>query len=129
MALLGAAASRLDLDDQDFVDSVQSALRPVEHRQSSIAEALRAGRELNALLLRAAAWAKGYRNPDRLTPREIEVLGLIAAGHTNAEIAGRLSASVRTVERHISNLYGKIGARGKADATTYALREGIVPPA
>lgn len=65
-------------------------------------------------------------NPNGLTERETEVLHLIARGHTNGEIADELSLSVRTVERHIGNLYGKIGARGRADATAYALTRGFV---
>jgi predicted ATPase/DNA-binding NarL/FixJ family response regulator len=60
-----------------------------------------------------------------LTHREIEVLRLIACGQTNKEIAGTLVLSERTVERHITNLYAKIGARGRADATTYALRHDL----
>jgi DNA-binding CsgD family transcriptional regulator len=60
-----------------------------------------------------------------LSPREVEILRLIAAGHSNQEIATGLVLSVRTVERHISNLYVKIGARRKADATAYALRNGF----
>ena len=59
--------------------------------------------------------------PDGLTPREAEVLGLIAAGRTNREISDDLTLSVRTVARHITNIYAKIGARGKADATAYAI--------
>jgi DNA-binding NarL/FixJ family response regulator len=50
---------------------------------------------------------------------------LIATGHSNREIADDLVLSVRTVERHITNLYGKIGARGKADATAYALKHNL----
>jgi DNA-binding CsgD family transcriptional regulator/tetratricopeptide (TPR) repeat protein len=65
----------------------------------------------------------GY--PNGLSPREVEVLRLIAAGHSNKEIADTFVLSVRTVERHITNLYGKIGARGKADATAYALRHDL----
>ncbi len=60
-----------------------------------------------------------------LTGRELDVLRLIASGNTNAEIAAELSISVRTVERHIGNLYGKIDARGRADATAYALTRGL----
>ena len=63
------------------------------------------------------------RFPDRL---EMLPRVRIAAGRTNQEIAEDLILSIRTVERHITNLYGKIGARGKADATTYALRQGLV---
>jgi len=63
--------------------------------------------------------------PARLSPREMEVLRLIAAGKSNQQIADTLVLSLRTVERHITNLYGKIGAHGKADATAYALRHGF----
>jgi DNA-binding CsgD family transcriptional regulator len=65
-------------------------------------------------------------NRDGLTDREIEVLRRIAAGRSNREIADELSLSVRTVERHITNLYGKINARGRADATAYALFRGFI---
>jgi DNA-binding CsgD family transcriptional regulator len=64
-------------------------------------------------------------NPDGLTTRELEVLRLVAAGHSNREIADILVLSRRTIERHINNLYAKIGARGKTDATAYAFRHGL----
>jgi DNA-binding CsgD family transcriptional regulator len=63
--------------------------------------------------------------PHGLSEREVEVLRLIADGSSNREIAEQLVLSVRTVERHITNIYGKIGARGKADATAYALRHDL----
>ena len=63
--------------------------------------------------------------PDAVTARELDVLRLLAAGDSNAEIAGRLGITVHTVERHAANLYRKIGARGRADATAYALRRGL----
>jgi DNA-binding CsgD family transcriptional regulator len=63
--------------------------------------------------------------PDGLTPREGEVLRLIAVGRTNREISDDLTLSVRTVARHITNIYVKIGARGKADATSYAHRNHL----
>ena len=62
---------------------------------------------------------------DNLTPREVDVLRLIAAGRTNAEISRELVLSERTVARHITNLYGKIGARSKASATAYAIRHHL----
>ena len=68
---------------------------------------------------------KTIQNAMRLSPRETEVLRLIAAGKSNQKIADELVLSLRTVERHITNLYGKIGAHGKADATAYALRHGF----
>jgi DNA-binding CsgD family transcriptional regulator len=60
-----------------------------------------------------------------LTPRELEVLRHLAAGDANQEIATRLGLSVHTVERHVANIYRKIDARGRADATAYALRHHI----
>jgi pimeloyl-ACP methyl ester carboxylesterase/DNA-binding CsgD family transcriptional regulator len=62
---------------------------------------------------------------DGVTAREMDVLRLVAAGESNAEIARRLGIAVHTVERHAANLYRKIGARGRADAAAYALRRGI----
>jgi DNA-binding CsgD family transcriptional regulator len=72
----------------------------------------------------AAGTAPAY--PAGLSEREVEVLRLIATGRSNQEIADTLVLSVRTVERHITNIYAKIDARGKADATTFALRHGLV---
>jgi DNA-binding NarL/FixJ family response regulator len=69
--------------------------------------------------------ASGPDVPDGLTARELEVLRLVASGRSNREIANELILSVRTVERHINNLYGKIGARSKADATAYAFRHRL----
>jgi len=66
--------------------------------------------------------------PAGLTPREAEVLGRVAAGLTNKEIAVALGVTVPTVERHVVNLYAKIGARGRADATAYALRHQLDTP-
>lgn len=57
-----------------------------------------------------------------LSPREVEVLDLVAAGLTNDEIAARLRLSVRTVERHLSNLYAKLGLSGKAARAAAAVR-------
>src|SRR3712207_4333818 len=63
--------------------------------------------------------------PDGLTAREAEVLGLLAAGKTNRQIAAELFLSVATVQRHVANVYAKIRAHGRAEATAYALRKGI----
>jgi len=63
--------------------------------------------------------------PGDLSRREREVLRLLAAGESNRQIARRLGLSPHTVERHVANLYRKIGARGRADATAYALRNGL----
>jgi DNA-binding CsgD family transcriptional regulator/pimeloyl-ACP methyl ester carboxylesterase len=63
--------------------------------------------------------------PDGLTQRELQVLRGLAAGDANQQIATLLGVSVHTVERHVANIYRKIDARGRADATAYALRHGL----
>jgi pimeloyl-ACP methyl ester carboxylesterase/DNA-binding CsgD family transcriptional regulator len=73
----------------------------------------------------AAETPPSPRDASGLTPRELEVLRLVARGETNAGIAHQLGLSVHTVERHAANLYRKIGARGRADATAYAVRRGL----
>jgi pimeloyl-ACP methyl ester carboxylesterase/DNA-binding CsgD family transcriptional regulator len=65
-------------------------------------------------------------DPSVLTPREREILCLAATGRTSSEIARELSLSVRTVGRHITNVYAKIGARSRSDATAYAIRHRLL---
>ncbi len=67
-------------------------------------------------------------HPDPLTPRELEVIKLIAEGHNNRQIAGALTISEKTVERHRANMLGKLGMRDRVELTRYAIRRGLVEP-
>jgi DNA-binding NarL/FixJ family response regulator len=65
---------------------------------------------------------------DRLTPRELEIVKLVAEGHTTEEIATALVISKKTVEHHRSNILEKLGMRDRVDLTRYAIRRGLVEP-
>ncbi len=62
----------------------------------------------------------------RLTPREREVLGLVARGKNNTQIARELFISVNTVTRHMTHIFSKIGASNRVEAAVYATRKRIV---
>ena len=64
--------------------------------------------------------------PSGLSQREVEVLRLVALGKSNREIGDELAITERTVRPHVSNIYQKIGANNRSEATSYALREGLV---
>jgi DNA-binding NarL/FixJ family response regulator len=65
---------------------------------------------------------------DPLTPRELEVVKLVAEGHTSDEIAGMLFISRKTVDRHRANILEKLGMRDRVDLTRYAIRRGLITP-
>jgi DNA-binding CsgD family transcriptional regulator len=64
--------------------------------------------------------------PHRLTPRELQVLRLIAAGETNKAIAGTLALSEKTVDRHVSNIFTKLDVSSRAAATAFAYRHNLI---
>jgi pimeloyl-ACP methyl ester carboxylesterase len=108
------------------VDEVSIAGRRHDGHVTAIDRFFRAGRA-DAVLSRARAEAPVLRlvPPSKLTSRETQVLRLVAAGSTNKEIAAELVVAVSTIERHLVNLYAKIGARGRADAIGFALRQRL----
>jgi DNA-binding NarL/FixJ family response regulator len=72
--------------------------------------------------------AAGPPPPDDLTPREVEVLGHIAAGLSNSEIAAALFVSEATVKTHINHIFTKTGLRDRAQLVRYAFRHGLASP-
>jgi DNA-binding NarL/FixJ family response regulator len=73
-------------------------------------------------------WLEGGRPDDPLTPRELEVVKLIAEAYTNRQIALTLKVSEKTVESHRSNVLAKLGMRDRVELARYAIRRGLVEP-
>jgi two-component system response regulator NreC len=83
-------------------------------------------RYLNPRLAARVATEPAGGPPDGLSEREVEVLRLVALGHTNSEIAERLFLSVRTVETHRSHIQQKLRLRARADLVRYALEHNLM---
>jgi HD-GYP domain-containing protein (c-di-GMP phosphodiesterase class II) len=94
-------------------------------------EEVRRGR-LDADAVNAVLRAAGHRAPGRrtgpagLTPREVEVLRLLARGHTNREIARLLTMTPKTASNHVEHIYAKAGVTSRATATLFATQHGLV---
>jgi DNA-binding NarL/FixJ family response regulator len=101
---------------------IRLALRQVLNDQAVVDPAVQ--HHLVDAIVTAAPGA-GPGLPDGLTPREAEVLALIAGGLTNPEIAARLVISEGTVKSHVNHLLAKIDARDRAQAVAYAYRKGL----
>lgn len=112
--LLGAACREVG-DDDGAEASFRAALAIFERLGAD-------GECAQVLTLQAGAPAL----PCGLTPREAEVLRLVASGSTNKQIAAGLSLSEKTIERHLSNIFAKIGASSRAGATAFAFENQIV---
>ena len=117
--VLLARASRDAGDEEGAQRSFEAAI--------AVFERLGALADLEAT--RAARHPAGADLPCGLTAREAEVLRLVAAGHTNKDIAQRLYLAEKTVARHVSNIFAKIGVSSRAAATAFAFERGIVDSA
>jgi DNA-binding CsgD family transcriptional regulator len=85
------------------------------------------GEAVNAVLEAAGHRVRRRREwPVGLTPREVEVLALVARGSSNKEIARRLSISAKTVGNHVEHIYRKIGVTSRAGAALFATRHGLL---
>ncbi|MFN8636911.1 MAG: tetratricopeptide repeat protein [Chloroflexota bacterium] len=120
------AAVRAQLGERDFESAWAhgSALSLDEAIEAALAVRGEHVQDMPA----AAAGHRRERNgtlPANLTPREVDVLRLIVAGWSTKQIASELVVTAPTIERHITHIYEKIGARGRAAAAAFALRHGI----
>lgn len=83
-------------------------------------------RAVSDLVARHGSPAPG---PEPLTPRELDVLGLLARGRSNKQMAAHLSLSLRTIEGYVSNVLAKLGVESRTEAALYALHHHLVAPA
>jgi DNA-binding NarL/FixJ family response regulator len=106
--------------DRDIVDACRAAMRGDTFLYPSAVSAL-----VRDYVQRDGEEEERF---DPLTPREQEVLKLIAEAHPSKTIAQMLSISVKTVERHRANILEKLGMRDRVELTRYAIRRGLVEP-
>ena len=103
--------------DRDLVEAVRAAMRGEPFLYPAAVTAL-----IRDYLARDETPA------DPLSPRELQVLKLIAEAHTSDQIALELSISRRTVDRHRENILAKLGMRDRVELTRYAIRRGLIDP-
>jgi DNA-binding NarL/FixJ family response regulator len=106
--------------DRDLVEACRAAMRGQPFLYPAAVAAL-----VRDHLERAS---EGRASAEVLTPRELEILKLIAEAHTSKEIADTLVISVKTVERHRANILEKLGMRDRVELTRYAIKRGLVEP-
>jgi DNA-binding NarL/FixJ family response regulator len=126
-SVLGAlrAGARGYLTKDAGADQIRAAVEAVARGEAALDPAVQ--HHVIAALAQPVA-ADAPELPDGLTPREAEVLALIAEGLTNAEIADRLVVSAATVKTHVNHIFGKTGARDRAAAVVYAYSHGLAEP-
>jgi DNA-binding CsgD family transcriptional regulator len=118
-----AALALADADEEEPLRRALDDLQRLEARPAATIVARRL-RERGARGLPRGPRSATRDNPALLTPREVEVLALVAEGLRNGEIADRLVLSERTVGHHVSAILGKLGVRSRAEASAVAVRLG-----
>jgi len=106
--------------DTDIVDAVRAAMRGDSYLYPSAVTTL-----VRDYVERGG---RGEEQFDVLTPRELEVLKLIAEANTSKQIADKLFISIKTVDRHRQNILDKLGMRDRVELTRYAIRRGLIQP-
>lgn len=120
------AGARGFLTKDAGADEIRSAILTVSAGEAQLDPSVQ--RRLLDVLGRGDAVQVPESNPDNLTPREVAVLGLIATGRSNSEIARELFVSDATVKTHINHLLAKTGMRDRAQLVRYAFRHGLATP-
>jgi len=106
--------------DEDIVEACRAAMRGDSYLYPSAVTTL-----VRDYVERGG---RGEEEFDVLTPRELEVLKLIAEANTSKEIADKLFISIKTVDRHRQNILEKLGMRDRVELTRYAIRRGLIQP-
>jgi DNA-binding NarL/FixJ family response regulator len=107
--------------NRDLIEACRAAMRGEPFLYPAAVQAL-----IRDYLDRARRGEEAPEDP--LTPRELEIVKLIAEGHTSEEIAEMLFISKKTVDRHRANVLEKLGMRNRVELTRYAIRRGLVEP-
>jgi DNA-binding NarL/FixJ family response regulator len=106
-------------------EEIEQALGAVGRGQTHLAPEVQQRLVAASLDARTTAAPPAGRLPDGLSPREAEVLSLVAAGLSNTDIARELVLSNATIKTHINHIFAKIGARDRAQAVHYAFHHGL----
>jgi DNA-binding NarL/FixJ family response regulator len=122
-SVLGAlrAGARGYLTKDAGAEQIRAAVEAVARGEAALDPAV----QHHVLAALTEPGAEAPELPDGLTPREAEVLALIAEGLTNAEIAERLVVSAATVKTHVNHIFAKAGVRDRAQAVVYAYANGL----